>query len=82
MTGLWQICRSADRSAGDFHEWIFYDMMYVRHFSLWLDLKILVATVLTRGGRTSVPLSRLVTLPDSVRKGSTPESNQPVPSAP
>jgi lipopolysaccharide/colanic/teichoic acid biosynthesis glycosyltransferase len=60
ITGLWQICRSADRSAGDFHEWIFYDITYVRQFTLWLDLKILVATVLTLGGRSSVPVSRLI----------------------
>jgi len=60
ITGLWQICRSADRTAGDFHEWIFYDMAYVRNFSLWLDLKILLATVLTLGGRMSVPITRLI----------------------
>jgi lipopolysaccharide/colanic/teichoic acid biosynthesis glycosyltransferase len=57
---LWQICRSADRSGGDFHEWIFYDIAYVRHFSIWLDLKIMAATILTRGGRWSLPLSRLI----------------------
>jgi len=60
ITGLWQICRSADRSAGDFHEWIYYDIAYVRHFSWWLDIKILAATIWTRGGRTSVPMSRLI----------------------
>jgi lipopolysaccharide/colanic/teichoic acid biosynthesis glycosyltransferase len=60
ITGLWQICRSADRSGGDFHEWIFYDIAYVRHFSIWLDLKIMAATILTRGGRWSLPLSRLI----------------------
>lgn len=60
ITGLWQICRSADRSAGDFHEWIFYDMAYVRNFSLWLDVKILVATLITLGGRNSVPIKRLL----------------------
>jgi lipopolysaccharide/colanic/teichoic acid biosynthesis glycosyltransferase len=60
ITGLWQICRSADRSCGDFHEWIFYDMAYVRNFSLWLDMKILVATVLTLGGRNSVRITRLI----------------------
>jgi lipopolysaccharide/colanic/teichoic acid biosynthesis glycosyltransferase len=59
LTGLWQLCRSPDRSAGDFHEWIFYDIAYVRHFSLWLDIKILVLTVLT-GGRKSIPMSWLI----------------------
>ncbi len=56
ITGLWQICRSS-RALGDFHQWIFYDMLYVRHMSAWLDLKILVGTLVTFGGRWGVPLS-------------------------
>lgn len=60
ITGLWQICRSPDRTAGDFHEWIFYDIAYVRHFTIWLDFKIILATIVTRGGRRSMPMSRLV----------------------
>lgn len=59
ISGLWQICRSK-RAGGDFHQWIYYDIAYVRHFSVWLDLKILLATVLTSGGRWSVPMSWLV----------------------
>ena len=59
ITGLWQICRDR-RSDGDFHQWIYYDMTYVRHLSLWLDFKILFHTVVTLGGRHRVPLSRLV----------------------
>lgn len=57
ITGLWQVCRDEDRSKGDFHEWIYYDIAYVRHFSFWLDLKIILATLVTFGGRVSVPLS-------------------------
>ncbi|HPP27625.1 MAG TPA: sugar transferase [Phycisphaerae bacterium] len=60
ITGLWQICRAPDRSQGDFHEWIYYDMAYVRHFSLWLDIKILFATLLTLGGHRHVPLSWMI----------------------
>lgn len=60
ITGLWQICRAEDRSRGDFHEWIYYDIQYVRHFSIWLDIKILLATLVTLGGRSSVPLSWLI----------------------
>jgi lipopolysaccharide/colanic/teichoic acid biosynthesis glycosyltransferase len=56
ITGLWQVCRH-DRDAGDFHQWIEYDLLYVRRMSLALDLRILIATVLTLGGRWSVPLS-------------------------
>ena len=60
ITGLWQICRDADRSRGGFHEWIYYDILYARHFSAWLDLKILAATAVTLGGRWSVPLSWMI----------------------
>jgi lipopolysaccharide/colanic/teichoic acid biosynthesis glycosyltransferase len=60
ITGLWQICRSPNRSAGDFHEWIYYDIAYARHISVWLDIKIMLATVVTRGGRWSVPMSWLI----------------------
>lgn len=56
MTGLWQICRQ-DREAGDFHQWIEYDLLYVRHISFWLDLKILLATVVTGGGQMPLPAS-------------------------
>ena len=59
ITGLWQVCRQ-QRSAGDFHQWIHYDMLYVRHMSPWLDLKIVLATVLTLGGRWNVPVSWLI----------------------
>ncbi len=56
ITGLWQICRR-DRAAGDFHQWIYYDLLYVRHMSPWVDIKILGATLITFGGKRSVPLS-------------------------
>jgi lipopolysaccharide/colanic/teichoic acid biosynthesis glycosyltransferase len=56
ITGLWQVCRR-DRRAGDFHQWIQYDLLYVRHACLRLDLNILCATVLTLGGKGSVALS-------------------------
>ena len=59
ITGLWQVCRH-DRSEGDFHQWIEYDLLYVRHMSPALDLRILLATVLTLGGRRSVPASWLL----------------------
>ena len=26
ITGLWQVCRDEDRTEGDFHEWIYYDL--------------------------------------------------------
>jgi lipopolysaccharide/colanic/teichoic acid biosynthesis glycosyltransferase len=59
ITGLWQICRH-ERDAGDFHQWIHFDMLYVRHMSFWLDVKIFVGTLLTVGGRWSLPAARLI----------------------
>jgi lipopolysaccharide/colanic/teichoic acid biosynthesis glycosyltransferase len=55
ITGLWQICRH-DRHKGDFHQWIYYDLLYVRNTSLLVDLKIVLATIVTLGGKWSVPL--------------------------
>jgi lipopolysaccharide/colanic/teichoic acid biosynthesis glycosyltransferase len=60
ITGFWQVCRH-DRSAGDFHQWIEYDLLYVQHLTFWLDLKILAATLLTLGGKAAhVPATWLV----------------------
>jgi len=59
ITGLWQLCRS-DRSTGDFHQWIYLDMLYVRRWCLSLDLRIFLATLLTLGGRWSVPLDWMI----------------------
>jgi lipopolysaccharide/colanic/teichoic acid biosynthesis glycosyltransferase len=56
ITGLWQVCRR-DRRSGDFHQWIQYDLLYVRNVCLRLDLNILAATVLTLGGKGHVALS-------------------------
>ena len=59
ITGLWQVCRR-DREHGDFHQWIEYDLLYVRHMSFAVDLKILIATVLTLGGKHAVAASRII----------------------
>lgn len=59
ITGLWQICRR-DRGEGDFQEWIFYDIQYVRNLSFWLDFRILLATVLTLGGKLHAPVAWLI----------------------
>jgi lipopolysaccharide/colanic/teichoic acid biosynthesis glycosyltransferase len=61
ITGLWQICR-ADRDEGDFHQWIYYDVLYVRHFSFRLDVKILLATLTSLGGHRRIPITRIVNL--------------------
>jgi lipopolysaccharide/colanic/teichoic acid biosynthesis glycosyltransferase len=59
ITGLWQICRH-DRHKGDFHQWIYYDLLYVRNMSLWLDLKIMVLTFLSFAHGGAIPLSWLL----------------------
>jgi lipopolysaccharide/colanic/teichoic acid biosynthesis glycosyltransferase len=59
ITGLWQVCRE-DRTRGDFHQWIYYDILYAQHVSLAVDLKILLATVLTGGGVGRVPVHWIV----------------------
>jgi hypothetical protein len=59
ITGLWQTCRH-ERAAGDFHQWIYFDTLYVRHLSFFVDLKILIATLVTCAGRWSVPLTWII----------------------
>jgi hypothetical protein len=59
ITGLWQVCRH-DRTTGDFHQWIHYDLLYARHMSALVDLKILVATVVTMGGVGRVPVHWII----------------------
>jgi exopolysaccharide biosynthesis polyprenyl glycosylphosphotransferase len=53
LTGLWQV--SGRSSLEDFERWIDLDLQYVRNWSLWLDLRILLKTVvvvvLTRGAQ-------------------------------
>jgi lipopolysaccharide/colanic/teichoic acid biosynthesis glycosyltransferase len=56
ITGLWQVCRH-DRSEGDFHQWIEYDLLYVRHMSFALDARIVAATAMSFGGQKPVALS-------------------------
>jgi lipopolysaccharide/colanic/teichoic acid biosynthesis glycosyltransferase len=73
ITGLWQVCRR-ERDAGDFHQWIYFDVLYVRHLSLWLDLRILLATFLTMGGRWSVPLRLMISQAETERL---PEALEP-----
>ena len=74
ITGLWQICRN-DRSSGDFHQWIYFDTLYVRYLSLGLDLRILLATFLTLGGRWSVPIHMM--LPARRRRSAQPGAEIP-----
>jgi lipopolysaccharide/colanic/teichoic acid biosynthesis glycosyltransferase len=44
ITGLWQVLRLRNDPLADFQEWIYYDVEYARHRSIWLDLQILLYT--------------------------------------
>ena len=59
ITGLWQMCRR-DRASGDFHQWIEYDLLYVQRMNAWLDIKVLVLTCLTLGGKIEVPIDSML----------------------
>jgi lipopolysaccharide/colanic/teichoic acid biosynthesis glycosyltransferase len=59
ITGLWQVCRN-DRGSGDFHQWIYYDLLYVKHASAQVDVKIILATIATLGGKWCVPLTWII----------------------
>ncbi|HET7695345.1 MAG TPA: sugar transferase [Vicinamibacterales bacterium] len=55
ITGMWQVCRS-ERAIGDFHQWIHYDLLYVRNMSLIVDLRLIAATCATLAtGRRIAP---------------------------
>jgi lipopolysaccharide/colanic/teichoic acid biosynthesis glycosyltransferase len=73
ITGLWQVCRD-ERTRGDFHQWIEYDTMYVRHMSWAVDLRIILATIRTFGGARRVPYARIIRAPR-------PSGETPVPAA-
>ena len=40
--------------------WIYYDLLYVQHMSALVDLKIIVATILTLGGKWCAPLTWII----------------------
>jgi exopolysaccharide biosynthesis polyprenyl glycosylphosphotransferase len=42
ITCLWQV---SGRSDIDFHQWMNMDLYYIDHWSLWLDLRILLRTI-------------------------------------
>jgi len=44
ITGLWQVLRRRQCPHSDFQEWIYYDVEYARHRSLWLDWELLLHT--------------------------------------
>jgi hypothetical protein len=46
-----------DRGEGDFHQWIYYDRA-TQHMSVLVDLKIIVATILT--SRWCAPLTWII----------------------
>jgi lipopolysaccharide/colanic/teichoic acid biosynthesis glycosyltransferase len=45
ITCLWQV--NGRNSVSDFDDWVKLDLEYIREWSLWLDLKILLRTIVT-----------------------------------
>jgi lipopolysaccharide/colanic/teichoic acid biosynthesis glycosyltransferase len=43
LTCLWQV--SGRNEVRDFREWVRLDLQYIDHWSLWLDLRILLRTI-------------------------------------
>ena len=80
ITGLWQVCRH-DRDTADFHQWIEYDLLYVRNLGPLLDLKIMAATILTAGGKFPVAVARLVTPAPKPLDSPPAATPQPIPEA-
>lgn len=66
ISGLWQVCR-AERNSGDFHQWIHYDLLYVRNMSFLVDLRLTIATCVTLASGKRVSASWI--LPASARAG-------------
>ena len=75
ISGLWQVCR-AERAAGDFHQWIHYDMLYVRNVSLMVDLRLVFATCVTLATGKRIPASWVLPLA-VLRAAGEPERTTP-----
>jgi lipopolysaccharide/colanic/teichoic acid biosynthesis glycosyltransferase len=72
ITGLWQVCRQ-ERTTGDFHQWIYYDLLYAQHMSFWVDTKIVIATVLTCGGMGRVPVRWIIPVAPDIHDADLPQ---------
>jgi lipopolysaccharide/colanic/teichoic acid biosynthesis glycosyltransferase len=81
ITGLWQVCRR-DRETGDFHQWIHYDLLYVRHASFAVDVRILVATLVMMATRRPVPLEAIIRDADHADHAADPDADDAPPAEP
>jgi hypothetical protein len=66
LTGLAQVQLPPDSSLESVRRKLNYDVFYVRHASLWLDLRILLSTPLFVAGVPAPTLARLFGLPQEV----------------
>jgi len=78
ITGLWQVCRH-DREKSDFHQWIYYDLLYVQNLSFLLDLKLIAATFVTMAKSGAVPLSWLLKPETYGERRTTPRGRESAP---
>jgi lipopolysaccharide/colanic/teichoic acid biosynthesis glycosyltransferase len=64
VTGLAQLQLPADSDIQSVKEKIVYDLFYIRQQSLWLDLRLIVATAAKAGGLSARSIRRLFFLPN------------------
>ena len=64
VTGLAQLQLPADSDIQSVKEKVVYDLFYIRRQSLWLDLRLIVATVAKAAGFSSNVIRRLFFLPN------------------
>ena len=77
ITGLAQVQLPARRGPAGVTRKVAYDVYYVERISLWLDLRILIATALKMAGNSYGFIRLLVALPrPEVVLGSVPEEGQ------
>lgn len=75
LTGLAQVQQPPDTNLHSVHRKLNYDLCYIERMSLWLDLRLLVGTVLKCLGIPFARIGRLLQLPDPNNQG--PESFYP-----
>ncbi len=63
VTGLAQVQLSADTDVDSVRQKLIYDLYYIDHCSMWLDLRLILATALKMAGLPFHLLGRLCALP-------------------
>ena len=83
LTGLAQVRQSPDTDLFTVRRKLNYDLYYLERMSLWLDLRVLAATVLKCSGVPFDTIGRILRFPDDRihYQGESPSSSQELPAA-